>query len=347
MKLTFLLFLIILVLKCDLPNDSVPEYDIIEKYPLCLIDSDGRNYQVLRDDGYAGALLHFLDDDKIFIMWTNSIYHYNIKTSELKFIKHLPTSEIMYRTISPNGQYLAFVGYEKGQTDLYVVNLYGNNLKNLTNSPSTIERWPSFSLDGSKIIFTTSSDYDDQTISFYDFKTDTVLKILSHFDTHTKINPIIYYYYPCFGENDSQIYFIKRNTDTKAIGDTLFQYDMNTNTYNIIDTGVIGKLIISDFKNRLVYFKSGNPCAVTIVDPDGNNKRILDNEVSYDCEYTISKDGKKIIYWDPYYYGDHRDYPLFIINHDGSNKKKLASGSNAYFSDDSKRIVFTGYVRNH
>jgi len=341
------LILFFIFFGCSLFYEPESETQIIEKYPLCLIDQTGQNYQTLSEDGYSGALFHFLTEDKIFIMWSNTIYHFNIKTSDLTFIKNLPQREIRYQVISPNGQSLAYVNFAKDNSDLYLVDLYGNNLQNLTNSPTTIKRWPAFSSDGSKIIFNTSSDYDDQTLSVYDLKSGSSSVILTHFDPHTTLNPEIYFWYPCYGENNDQIFYLKRNTSKTTIGDTLYHYNISTRTHNALatDLSFIGRLLISDMKNRLVYFKQGNPYSILAIDPNGDNMVILDDGVSSYCEYNISTDGEKIMYWDSYYYRNSRDIPLFIIDKDGMNKKKLASGSNAYFSPFNIQIVFVGYKR--
>lgn len=340
----FLYLLLIFSISCSVPDGN--EYYAVEKYPLCLIQSDGTNYSELSEDGYGGATLWFiLDDTKILIIWADDIYHFDINSQELKFILNVPFTALRSPTLSPDRSSVIFVASDQNGEDLYKVDINGSNLKNLTNSPGTYERFPSFSEDGKKIIFTTFSDFADQTISYYDLEKESVFQIISHPDDHRVINWIIYFWYPVFGDNDNIIYYIKPTENVSVSGDSLFYYDSSYKIRKLLDSqaSFTGRLFMSANRERLIYLKHGEPCALAAIDSHGGNSNILDNYVFNDCEYEISQSGDKVLYW--YSNTENYEKQLFIVNSDGSNKINLASGKNASFSLDGEKIVFTGYKK--
>lgn len=58
---------------------------------------------------------------------------------------------------SPDGTKLAFSGYFTGDYEVYVVDVNGSNLRNISNHPGRDE-WPTWSPDGSRVAFTSDRD---------------------------------------------------------------------------------------------------------------------------------------------------------------------------------------------
>ena len=85
--------LVLLLFCCSDPHG--PEEYVMEKYPLCIITSDGTGYRELSVDGFGGAEL-FLnsDDSKILVRWGNSLYETDLSGSELRFLVNLEVTGV-------------------------------------------------------------------------------------------------------------------------------------------------------------------------------------------------------------------------------------------------------------
>jgi TolB protein len=61
-----------------------------------------------------------------------------------------------YATWSPDGKRLAFTSHRTGDSDIWVVDVTGKNLRNLTKYPEALDDQPSWSPDGRQIAFGSS-----------------------------------------------------------------------------------------------------------------------------------------------------------------------------------------------
>ena len=115
--------------------------------------------------------------------------------------------QFSYVTWSPNGQDIVFSGMAEGESDLYSYNLRTKKLTQLTNDKFS-DYQPSFSHDGSKIVFASDRTTFDkslaQTITFnlavMDVTTGKVTDI-NVFNGANNLNPQ-------FSSDDKQIYFL-------------------------------------------------------------------------------------------------------------------------------------------
>ena len=68
-----------------------------------------------------------------------------------------------YASWSPDGRQLAFTSHRSGDSDVWVVDVTGENLRNLTHYPGALDDSPSWSPDGKLIAFGSSRDSASQS----------------------------------------------------------------------------------------------------------------------------------------------------------------------------------------
>jgi TolB protein len=89
---------------------------------------------------------------------------------------------------SPNGKQIAFIGFVDGESDIFIADWDGKNIKNLTNSPGS-EWEPKWSPDGIRLAYVYSAFEPPQVIDFpqiriYDLGTGQIAPAL-----HDVLNP--------------------------------------------------------------------------------------------------------------------------------------------------------------
>jgi len=347
----FILFVLIFCIKCDLVFTGEKEVVYSYKNSICIIDSDGKNLKTIKKDAW-GDLFHFINEEEIIIVGNDTtvswgpvyLVHLNINTSEWEVIYDLNYFDNLNGPangweVSPNGEYFVFSAWMEN-IDLFLFDRNGKNLKNLVSLPLSRERYPTFSKSGSKVLFITDNfNYDDSekyinTVSYYDFETDSVVKVLE--STDSTRNRFMRLISACFSDTDDKIYLVKQIDDNTGASN-LYRYDISSKSFTLLDENVsfIGQLKISGTRNRIVY-KTKNE-DIAIIDTDGQNKTILDHEGLHK-EFAISNDGNKVAIWDKYVEGNGAQF--FVIKHDGSNKFELPNGKSGAFSENGNKIVF-------
>ncbi|RKR83152.1 WD40 repeat protein [Mucilaginibacter gracilis] len=115
--------------------------------------------------------------------------------------------QFSYVSWSPNGQDIVFSGMSNGESDLYSYNLVSKKLTQLTNDKYS-DYQPSFSHDGSKIVFASDrTTYDkslSQTITFNLAVMDVATGKVTDIDVFNGANNLN----PQFSSDDKQIYFL-------------------------------------------------------------------------------------------------------------------------------------------
>jgi Tol biopolymer transport system component len=323
---------LLILVHCDFSTDT--EGWIEEKYPLRIMDANGENAKTLIEDGFGTASLYFVSyDKKILAIWLNSFSLIDIDSVADRQNFSLPIQRPGSAALSADGSRLAITGAEAdGLSDLYIANFDGANFRNLTHSPDVAESQPSFSADGRKIVLTTSTETGGQSISYYDLEKDTLIQVLSSANDHACVNQDHYFWYPHFAQDDQSILFFS--------GESLKACDIRTKVETVLDPKAIYPLCVSKDGRKVVYLKRGDPPEVAIMSTDGSGMAELDNNVSYNCGFNLAQDGSKILIYNRHY-GENM---IYIVNSDGSGRKKLASGVSASFSSDATRIVFTAYM---
>jgi Tol biopolymer transport system component len=215
-------------------------------------------------------------------------------------------------TISSENMKIAF-----SNGDVYVMDNDGTNLQNLTNTPDIEERYPHFSFDGSKIVFTCRQD-SINSINIMESNGENKIEVLS-----TNTTKYFIYRYPIFDEDSDTIFYKYLNYPQDGL-------------YSIKNDGTNNNLIIEGFMlyynfpsissdgNNIVFCESND---IYIMNGDGTNISVL-TEGYYPI---ISSDGEKIVFS----CGEIR-----IINSDGSGLNVLDEGWNPRFSKSNKKIVY-------
>lgn len=118
---------------------------------IVIMDRDGTNIKLILDgedpvfspDGSKILYQDFIPP------YSEGLYVMNVDGSQKRFLSLIPFQ--IQPNFSPDGSKIVFSNFTNN-SDIFLINVDGSNLINLTNSPKT-ETFPVFSADGSKIIY--------------------------------------------------------------------------------------------------------------------------------------------------------------------------------------------------
>lgn len=254
---------------------------------------------------------------------------------------------------SPDGSKIAFIsGSGHYPSDLLVMNSDGSNLKKLTaikNTEQIMSRFqvisifkryflsPTWSPDGTKILFVSNE-------SIYVINSNGSNKMqLTTNETCAKSpawNPDgskIAYTSGRYGDESSiwgiasngQLWMMDRDGTNKR---QLIANEVEKSRYSYSDLSPVW----SPDGSRIL-FESGHGC-ICVANTDGTEiKQLTEDVTCYISSCTWSPDGTKMVFvsdrWD--------SQNIWIMNSDGSNKKKLTAGYQPEWSPNGNKIVFT------
>jgi len=228
------------------------------------------------------------------------------------------------QTSSPGGEWIAFNSRMSGNADIYLVDIQGNHLTQLTTS-SSHDLYPSWSPDGKRIVYQTNEG-GDQELAIITFATKRTEKLTDNdcndwAPVWSPIDSWIVFYSDCDG--DRNIYKIREDGSRR----TQLTFYSGSNTW-FPSWSPDGKKI------TFTSNRSGN-YRIYVMDANGEHvEELADGCISY-----FSPDGRQILYG---VYCDDTD-DLFLMNADGSGQVPLTDGyecKNATWSPDGKSIVF-------
>ncbi|HUG33736.1 MAG TPA: protein kinase [Anaerolineales bacterium] len=227
-------------------------------------------------------------------------------------------------TVEPGGEWIALNSRLAGNADIYMVDIQGNNLTQLTTG-SSHEFYPSWSPDGTRIIYQTNEGGDqDLAIVNISNKNTEFLTDNNCNDWAPVWSPAgdwIVFYSDCDGERN--IYKIREDGSNRT------QLTSTSGSYSWFPAWSPDGKRITFSSNRTGKFY------IYVMDADGDNVE----ELAQGCISYFSPDGEQILYG---VYCDDTD-DLFLMNEDGSNQRPLTDGfecKNATWSPDGKSIVF-------
>jgi len=213
---------------------------------------------------------------------------------------------------------ITFAAYsiEESTSDIYIMNIDGNNLINITNTPDVRDGYPHFSPDSDSIVYATYSD-SLITISIIDKDGENSRIIISNTPS-TKLYQR--YYYPRFNISGDKIYY-------KFLGEKRGLYSVNiddSTTNTLLFAGSLETYFLSmPYDGSKIVFS----CNSHIYIMNNNGSGIMD--LGYGRSAMISSNGLKIVF-----------NGIGIMNIDGSNIIEPEKGSNPVFSSNGDKIVF-------
>ncbi|MFZ5903233.1 MAG: protein kinase domain-containing protein [Chloroflexota bacterium] len=239
-----------------------------------------------------------------------------------------PTSLFLPTTVptlhAGGGMWIAFNSRRAGNADIYLVDLNGDNLTQLTEN-NAHDLYPAWSPDGKYLAYQTNAG-GDQELAIIDIATKKISTLTR--DECNEWAPAwspdgewIAFYSDCGGERN--IYKMR------ADGSDWQQLTFGSGSYSWFPSWSPDGTKITFTSNRSGRYQ------VFVMNADGNNQHALaDGCVSY-----FSPDGSQILYG---VYCDDTD-DLWLMNADGSNQHPITNGcqcKNATWSPDGTKIVF-------
>jgi len=297
----------------------------------------------------GARLFTFTNNDSFLIIVGGSlIYQWCADFSEREIIYSLPTEVRGFGTpmFSRNRRFLTFTSTsdrqsEDRQSDVYVLDLVTMDLTRLTDTPSVNERFPAISDNGKKIVFSAQQRNVGEALLLYDLetaKTDTlVYRSATEFSNR-------FFWYQRFIDNDTRVLYL----NSAPRGDSLETIKLHATDRKIIDSGRItdmNKMVTSLNGSRVVYSKSGSPGEIVSIKTDGSGYLKVADDRGQGNGYAISNDGETIIVWlvdnGANFFDNGELTIMYALNADGTNRRRLAQGRDATFSNDGSKIIFT------
>lgn len=236
------------------------------------------------------------------------------------------------------GHQLLITSIRTGNTDIFMINPETGDARNITRNPTAEDRYPMWSPDGKRIVFTSNRDGDAFNVFVMDADGKNVKKI-----TQEKEPAVCYF--PTWQGN--QIVFgLDRNGKGLIAG-----VSPDGSNFKIIADGR-DPCLSPDGKKIAFTERVGKGFCVFVMDAGGKNIKQLtthEDEIGAVCP-TWSPDSKRILYSDQV--GEALE--IFVCQADGSGQKQLSSlgkiSSSPAWSPDGKWITFrvtdTAYWRN-
>ena len=331
---------------CDYLLDAGDEYTSFEDYyPLYIEDINGTNKIRLFENNSPTFSKYFISQDQeLLIFQSKDIYKFNLTSKQNEFQFRLPLGNPRYQILSNNKSFIVFVANDVDTCiELYKINIDGSNLQRLTFTPYDYEHNLSISKDDTKLVFTTASNKTNvgQTISMLDMTTGEITQIMYHYDTHPVVNYKYFFSSPLIIHDNSEILFFKDCEIENMLTDSLFLYNLNTQTKQLIDPDAsrLYPLVTSDVENLFLYCRYKGGEHLMLFDSQANTLTEVGEINSY-AGYTISPDEHIILCWNK---GGYADRTIYKIGTDELKWTRFETGTDAIFSSDGKRILFSGY----
>ncbi len=234
-----------------------------------------------------------------------------------------PTSAPVF-TSKTNGQWIAFNSRMSGNENIYLIDIQGNNLTELTKSTAH-DLYPSWSPDGSQIVYQTNEGGDPE-LAVIDIATKEIRKITSNTcsDWGPSWSPDgewFTFYSDCDGERN--IYKIRKDGNERE------QLTFSSGSYSWFPSWSPDGTKITFSSNRSGKYH------IYVMNADGSDL----TQLARGCVSYFSPDGTQILYG--VYCTDTDE--LWLMNSDGSNQHQITDGSeckNATWSPDGTKIIF-------
>ena len=207
---------------------------------------------------------------------------------------------------------VVFSSDQSGHMEIYIMNLSNSFPEPLTNFNAD-SRYVSFSNSGEKIAFASTKDSPKFELYIMDINKKSILRVTNN-DYEDR--------YPSWGDNDKKLVF----ESTNSYGDNdLFIIDIATGEEHRLTNTADNQSPSFSPKEDLIAFTSnrnGNYDIYTITSEGIDVRQITNTETLRECNPCWSPDGEQLVYGAS---GSTGKEDIFIINKDGSGKKKIVS----------------------
>lgn len=125
-------------------------------YVVVVMNNDGSNEMQITNDSISARNPSLSPSSNVitFASGSNEIYKINIDGTKLtKLTNRIGLEVYNNTTFSPDGRKIAFDSNLTGNYEIYIMDIDGENMSQITNGITDDSQYPSFSPDGSKIIF--------------------------------------------------------------------------------------------------------------------------------------------------------------------------------------------------
>lgn len=327
------------IYQCSQPSNAPdPEFDL----PLSTYNLTTQQTKTLSDPNegrYDQTTLFFGEEDSTIFIFDNRLIL--VTPVDLSNIDPLYTitanlDQPFDVSISPNKHFFVFSAREQNtsnQPDIYMVDIQKLELMRITDSPNTYYRYPRFSLDNRRLIFSGErKDINLNTIEIYDLITMTTDTIRIDQSANSQSPQ---FRFPHFLSNE-KILYVSRGFG--AFVDSIITISPSGNDKQILETACcfVTPLVVSQNGERVVYTTEGNPEKLISIRSDGSEYYELINGFDFgELErFSVSSDGNTILYW----LEENRN--LYYVNSDGTNRRSIANARNGVFSSDLSIIAF-------
>lgn len=305
---------------------------------LYLADANGENRITLP---FAGGNMDWSPDSTRFVHQESTktkkgVFLYSLETGEDK--KLIDDVSAVDPSFSYDGKQIAFVSYRDQNTEVYVMNADGSNIRRITNHPA-FDNYPVFSPDGTAIAFQSNRENERTEIYLQNLNNDSPPRKISSFAAETGMGP------KSWSDDGTEMFLWTEKNGKAQI--SRVKVDPYPATIVLSEGGGLRMPRLSPDGRLMLYqeHQQDGSIAVRFVDLGTKETRtIYKSSPGTPPDYVLSpawsRDGGKVVFSDNA--GGNSD--IFVIDADGSNLRKLTDDPlpdrNPVFSAKDGEIIF-------